>query len=126
MTTLRQQFFRDNGIRYFKDKSSILLRALAITKDGIEFTDEQKEKFGKRVTEYINSINQFEYLPKNNSILNNEISHLKENIFYKYVSKDTYDRYISKGNFQFGNIEYYQKTENRKIKDFQEGFTTLF
>lgn len=42
---------------------------------------------------------------------------------YKFISSETYKKYISKGKFQLGSLQYYREIENLKIKDRKEGLS---
>ncbi|WP_407187421.1 hypothetical protein [Bradyrhizobium centrosematis] len=44
---------------------------------------------------------------------------------YKYVSDDTWQRYISKGSIQLGTASYYRTTPNMNIRDRREGASTF-
>lgn len=125
MTLLKGQFLRDKGLRFYKSDKSILISSFGVLKDGKEYED--KEKWTKAWADYRNAIDGFEYLPKVSNQRKFQDDFTREsNFIYKYVSKETYEKFISKGHFQFGTIEYYQTTENRKIKDSEEGCTTLY
>jgi hypothetical protein len=44
---------------------------------------------------------------------------------YKFVSKETWERYLSQGKIQLGSARYYRAIENSLIKDTLEGFSVL-
>ena len=44
---------------------------------------------------------------------------------YKYVSDDTWQRYVSKGSIQLGTASYYRTTPNMNIRDRREGASSF-
>lgn len=45
--------------------------------------------------------------------------------FYKYVKPEIFEKFISKGHWQLGTIEYYRTIENMKIRDEFEGYSFI-
>lgn len=113
---------------YTKENISILAQFLTLTKENFKLTDDQKASVSNIVVEYLKKIgNLKEYPQTDKKILIKDYFNLSTNKpFYKYISKQIYGDYISRGCFRFGSIKYYQEVENNKIKDEYEGFTNLF
>lgn len=126
MTSINSKWLKLQGTKFSRDKISILIKALAYTKEGAHFDNTSQESFSKTITTFIDSIGNINVKPdkpEQNLVIN---APQDNTFFYKFISKHTYQNFISKGRFQFGTIDYYHKTENEKIKDDKEGYTTLF
>jgi hypothetical protein len=123
----KQQFKSLEGFLITKNNKSILAQAKSLTKPGSFLSEEQQKSYFLAVQQYLDSINgNVSNYDKNNiEITNYSEPAVSNNIFYKYVSKKTLNKYIKNGIFKFGNLVHYQKAQNNKIKDEKEGHTHL-
>ncbi len=128
MSLIKLEFLKHKGFLYTKENISILTQFLTVTKENIKLTDEQKASVSNIVIDYLIKVgNLKQYSQTDKKILIKDYFNRSTNQpFYKYISKQIYDDYISRGCFRFGSIKYYQEVENNKIKDEYEGFTNLF
>jgi len=128
MTTLRSEFYKNQGFRIFQGEISILAQVHAISKENTFFTEAQLIQYAKSAQEFLDSVASRPILDMDTpKVLQlNQIFHSSTNdSFYKYISRESLDNFILKGKFRLGSLEYYQKTSNKNIQDVYEGFTHL-
>jgi hypothetical protein len=116
------------GFRIYKNGISVLAQQKSISKTDVFFSNEEKIIAAKAVQNYLNAINNLlskEY--ENAKIIRIEDfqSEPNQKVFYKYVSRETLEKYILKGRFRLGTLENYQKTTNTRIQDELEGFVHI-
>lgn len=128
MSIIKTEFLKYKGFLHTKDNISILTQFLTITKENVKLSDAQKASMSNIVLDYLIKVgNLKQYSESDKEILIKDYFKPATNQhFYKYVSKQIYNDYISKGCFRLGSIKYYQTVENIKIQDAHEGFTNLF
>jgi hypothetical protein len=124
--TVRYEFKRDAGYRFFKDGVSILLHALAIAKEGAILTNTDCYHFLRRINKYLQSVGGYslEKLDFGKILTIKDFADLEDLAFYKFGSKQWLD-YILKDSFQFGSIDYYRNIEEQNSKDTMEGLSNL-
>lgn len=98
---------------------------MTISYEDIDFTDEQYLSIAESVLKFHCSVRN---VPLHNIERPTQISKKLTNDyspFYKYVSNEIFDNYLSKGIFQLGTIEQYRTIENKKQRDEFEGYSFL-
>jgi hypothetical protein len=124
--TIRYEFEGNAGYRFFKDRVSILLHALAIAKEGAVFTNTDCYNFFRHMNKYLQSVGAYspEKLDFGKILTIEHFVDLEDVAFYKFGSEQSLD-YILKDSFQFGSIEYYRNIEEQNSKDTMEGLSNL-
>lgn len=128
MALIKTEFLKYKGFLYTKENISILTQFLTVTKENVKLTDEQKASVSNIVVDYLVKVGNLKHYPLTDKkiLIRNYFNSSTNQPFYKYISKQIYNDYASKGCFRLGSIKYYQAVENNKIKDEYEGFTNLF
>lgn len=128
MSLVKTEFLKYKGLLHTKENISILTQVLMVTKENVKITDEQKARMSNIVVDYLLKIGNLKHYSQTDEkiLVRNYFNSSANQPFYKYVSRQIYDDYLSRGSFRLGSIKYYQSVENDKIKDEYEGFTNLF
>lgn len=128
------KFINTNSLKFFHSKEGVIasykknkfiLGFLSISEEGIDFTDEEYNSFAEITLKYHCSVRNVplhkieKSIPVSKKIINDYSP------FRKYVKKDIFDNYISKGIFQLGTIEQYRTIENKSQRDEFEGHSFL-
>ena len=124
---IRRVFEQYRGFRYYKNNTSILIKAIARTKIDSSLTKEQQISEGQAMLNYFSSMGKWGNQEKEDGLILHpeNFTEFESQCFYKYISESVYKQYILKGIFQLGSINYYRDTENKKIQDKMEGYSNL-
>lgn len=133
---LSQTFLANTGIKVSDGKKSILAQMKSQFKTTLSET--QMIGFAKNLETFLSAMSRSE----GSSVFNElPIPHLPTKILdlqsvelttdytgdiYKYVTKDTLEKYIKKDSFRLGALLDYQNTFEENIKDAKEGYTQVF
>lgn len=116
----------ENGMSVTKDGKKLLLGFMSLGNEGEKLTNEERISMLDLVNKFQSDVRGLPYNPVT-KLLEDEFDYsIKDERFYKYVSKDVYDRYVKKGVFQVGSISYYQAIENLNAKDSHEGSLNVY
>jgi hypothetical protein len=124
---MKRRFIKYVGFEYELKNRSLIVRQINMTKENLKFTEVELRGFIKATYNYYDSLIK----NKNLSDLFGELflQDVKNDVealtFYKYISKDTYNNFISKGKFRLGSLKLYSEIENKKIRDVKEGFSNI-
>lgn len=123
----KEQFKKYEGFLITRNKISILSQVKSLTKKDTFLTEKQQISFFEAVQKYLDSVqNRTSTYDKDKiEISEYEEQQDAEDVFYKYVTKQSLENYIKKGIFKLGTLNHYQKAKNNKIKDEKEGYTHL-
>ena len=110
----------------------LTLSDLALMKEGKVVSDSILRQMSKITIDNLSDIFQFKNIKRLNEIIDNEIpfqltdyKQFNNKYIYKYLSKDSL-RYIEKGLFQLGSLDYYKKMENISARDELEGLSFIY
>lgn len=110
----------------------LTLSDLALMKEGKVVSDSVLRQMSKITIDNLSDIFQFKNIKRLNEIIDNEIpfqltdyKQFNNKYIYKYLSKDSL-RYIEKGLFQLGSLDYYKKMENISARDELEGLSFIY
>ena len=119
----REQFEADQGYHLYRDKLSILVRAISY---GRRFTDDQMASYVKHIDRYMDALKSVDApIPTmTKALVESDFTEFSDQPLYKYVSDSTWS-YLSKGSFQFGTAKYYRETPNINVQDRHEGASTF-
>lgn len=123
---MKRTFLKNQGFKYELNFKSLLVQIIAMTKENQIFTEKQLMGLIQATSKYLEQVGN---IPLTKTFQGNiyvtPIYNNYKGPFYKFISKDTFDNYISKGKFQFGSMEYYRKIENNSSRDEKEGFSNI-
>jgi hypothetical protein len=121
---LKFSFTKEGLIASYKKKKFILGMTI-ISKDDVIINDEEFASMAEATLKFHCSVRNvpLHLIDNRKSISQKAFNDYSP--FYKYVSDETYEKYISKGIFQLGNIEQYRNIENKKQRDEFEGHSFL-
>uniref|UniRef100_UPI00404A050C hypothetical protein n=1 Tax=Gelidibacter sp. TaxID=2018083 RepID=UPI00404A050C len=124
---MKRLFHTNKGFEYIKDNRSLILQFISMTKENVLFTNTDIENYIKAISKYSdyisNNKNVYESFGKLNYVTN--LSQDFDGTFYKFIHKETYDNFISKGKFQLGSLQYYREIERDESRDEKEGFSNI-
>ena len=123
----REEFIANLGSIVTRKDISILVSGKSLTKEGVFLSDKDCINYFDILQTYYDSVGNRKTRYDKDKL---QISDFKEpvnsdEVFYKYVSKNTLENYIKKGIFKLGTLNYYQRTENRLLKEEREKCTHL-
>jgi len=122
MSKIQIKRIKPSGVEVIRDNRKLIVKGTAVT---LPLDDKEVHTFFAASNKFISTVNQ---IPSHTSEFRETMIMSNKQFdgpFVKYVKKDVYEKYIKKGNFQLGTIQYYQKVENPKIRDEYEGFSNL-
>ncbi|TCI00406.1 hypothetical protein EJV46_07175 [Roseococcus sp. SYP-B2431] len=107
------EFLPDIGFRYRGGGGSIIIAATSITKPDIKLTDEQLFAFAKAMQGYFDDIKGLPASVYTNMQIYEDGDFLRydDEYTYKFVTEETYSKYVSKGSFLLGSLERYRQFE---------------
>jgi hypothetical protein len=124
--TIRYEFERDAGYRFYNGDVSLLLHAFASLKERAIATNVDLNNIFRRINKYLQTVSG--YSPEQQGfsrILSvDEFSKFEDTAFYKFLPNTSLE-YIMADSFQFGSIEYYRNVEAPSSKDTMEGLSNL-
>ena len=118
-------FHTKEGVIASYKKKKFILGFLTISHENISFSDSEYLSMAEIVLKFHCSVRN---VPLHTIESPTPVSAKQTNDFtpfYKYVSNEVYEKYISKGIFQLGTIEQYRSIENIKQRDEFEGHSFL-
>lgn len=122
-----RQFMKNVGFKYVLNNRSLIIQIITMTKKNIKLTNTQIEVFIKATSKYLDAIqnvdNLIELFGSMDFVYPEQTNYSKP--FYKFIHKETYDNFISKGKFQLGTLQYYREIERQESRDYKEGFSNL-
>lgn len=123
----REEFKAYRGFVVTRNNISILVSGKSLTKEGVFLSDNECVNYFDIMQNYLDSVQNRKSIYDKDKLLISEYTEPidSKEIFYKYISKNTLENYIKKGNFKLGTLNYYQRSENNKIKEEKEGCTHL-
>jgi len=122
-----REFIKNVGFKYCLNNRSLIVQLISLTKENSPLSNSQIEVFIKETSTYFDSIKNKDNLQE----LFGELDFIKldsteyQKPFYKFIHKETYDKYINKGKFQLGSLQYYREIEKNESRDEREGFSNL-
>ncbi len=123
---LKRTFLKNQGFKYDLDSKSLLVQIIAMTKENHIFSEDQLKSLVQATSKYLEQVGNIPLTKKfHGNISGSSDKNNYTGPFYKFISKKTYEKYISKGKFQLGSLEYYRKIENSSSRDEKEGFSNL-
>lgn len=108
------EFLPRVGFRYIGDGRSIVLAATSISKPGVFLADEDLFKFGRRIQDYFDGTGGFgehAYEP-HRVFADGDFRTFDEKYVYKFMSEDTYEKYLRKGSILLSSL--------RRFREFEE------
>ncbi len=118
--------YNHEGVVASYKKRKFIMGFTSILHEGVDFSDDDHLMHAQMVLNYHCEVRNKPLYPidTNTPILSQP---LKNDFtpFYKYVSNEVFENYISKGLFQLGTIEQYRTIENIKQRDEFEGHSFL-
>lgn len=122
-----RQFMKNVGFKYVLNNRSLIIQMITITKKNIKLTNSQIEVFIKATSKYLNAIQNTDNLIELFGSMDfvNPDQSIYPKPFYKFIHKETYTNFISKGKFQLGTLQYYREIERQESRDYKEGFSNL-
>ncbi len=122
-----RQFIKNVGFKYILNNRSLIMQIITMTKENIKLTNTQIEVFIKATSKYLDAIqnvdNLIELFGSMDFVYPDQSSYSRP--FYKFIHKETYDNFVSKGKFQLGTLQYYRYIERQESRDEKEGFANL-
>jgi hypothetical protein len=127
MAEHREIFETDRGFRLFHGETSICINSLSM---GKPLTPTQLFAYCAALNAYMAALgvggaSDGISSPDSRAMLRTDFSECDSGKLYKYVSTDTWTRYLSRGHVQLGSAAYYRKIENPLINDAREGYSFL-
>ena len=122
-----RQFMKNVGFKYVLNNRSLIIQMITMTKKNIKLTNAQIEVFIKATSKYLDAIQNTDNLIELFGSMDfvNPDQSIYPKSFYKFIHKETYDNFISKGKFQLGTLQYYREIERQESRDYKEGFSNL-
>ena len=103
------------------------MQIIIMTKENLKLTNTQVEVFIKATSKYLDAIqnadNLIELFGSMDFVYPDHSTFSRP--FYKFIHKETYDNFVSKGKFQLGTLQYYRDIERQESRDEKEGFANL-
>jgi len=124
---IERTFIKNVGFKYALNNRSLIMQLITMTKENQDLTNDHIETFIKATSNYLNQISNKRNLKElfgPLSFVSSESPDYNEP-FYKFIHKETYDNYISKGKHQLGSLKYYREIEKAESRDEKEGFSNL-
>jgi hypothetical protein len=122
-----RQFIKNVGFKYILNNRSLIMQIITMTKENIKLTNTQIEVFIKATSKYLDAIqnadNLIELFGSMDFVYPDQSTFSRP--FYKFIHKETYDNFMSKGKFQLGTLQYYREIERQESRDEKEGFANL-
>lgn len=122
---MKVKALKSQGISCVVDNLEVILKMSAVLDENKPFSVEDTIGYLESTTKLQSLISDSPHHEITSLTESSDFSDRNNWTFSKYVSTDIYNRYISKGQFQFGTIRYYQETEISKIRDEYEGYSNL-
>ncbi len=124
---MQRQFIKNVGFKYILNGRSLIVQLISMTKENSALTNLQIETFIKATSTYFDSVRNKKNLKELFGSLDfvNISSFQYSKPFYKFIHKETYENFISKGKFQLGSLKYYREIERQESRDEKEGFANL-
>lgn len=98
-----------------------------MTKENIFFSNDEIENFLKIFSDYYKNYaknpNAYELFGRIDFIENTSNNY--SGPFFKFIDKETYDNFISKGKFQVGSLQHYREIERDESRDEKEGYSNI-
>jgi len=122
-----RQFIKNVGFKYILNNRSLIMQIIIMTKENLKLTNTQVEVFIKATSKYLDAIqnadNLIELFGSMDFVYPDHSTFSRP--FYKFIHKETYDNFVSKGKFQLGTLQYYRDIERQESRDEKEGFANL-
>lgn len=122
------KFVPNRGFELSSGGRTITTTSMSVSKLGAKLTEWQLYRYAKLLAKFHNSMAEIdggwkfrepqEFSP---AISSNNFADQRRQPFRKIVSLETWERFLSQGQFQLGTAEYYRSTENLLIADQNEG-----
>jgi hypothetical protein len=124
---INRTFIKYVGFKYTLNSRSLIIQLISMTKENQQLTDDKIKSFIKATSKYFDQITKKENLQELFGDLNfvTEESTDYNEPFYKFIHRETYDNYISKGKHRLGSLKYYREIEKDESRDEKEGFSNL-
>lgn len=124
---INRTFIKHVGFKYALDNRSLIIQMISMTKENQQLTNDQIKTFIKATAKAFDQISNQENLLElfgDLSFVTDESTDYNEP-FYKFVDRETYDNFISKGKHRLGSLQYYREIEKAESRDEKEGFSNL-
>lgn len=123
---MQRTFIKNQGFRYDLDGKSLLIQIITMTKPNQKLSEEKLKSLIKATSGYLEKVGDIPLTESFQGELFEDCSSDTSSMtFQKFISKETYTQYISKGSFQLGSLGYYRTIENKSSRDEKEGFSNL-
>lgn len=124
---IKRTFLRNVGFECTYNKRKLIAQGMAISKEGVHFSEKDLKNLIKHIAKYLDSIAKVDVRLKEplGKIHDNTIFDNDALTFQKYISEKTYEKYIAKGKFQLGSLRLYREIEKKESRDEKEGFSNL-
>ncbi len=124
---INRTFLKYIGFRYSLNNRSLILQFISMTKETQQLTNEKLASLIKNTSKLLDQTSNQENLQElfgDLSFVTEELNDFNEP-FYKFIHKETYDNFISKGKHRLGSLKYYREIEKNESRDEKEGFSNL-
>jgi hypothetical protein len=124
---MKRIFHKYKGFEYILNNRSLILQNIFMTKENIFFSNDELENILKIFSDYLKNYsknpNAYDLFGEIHYIDNKHNSY--SGPLYKFIHKDTYNNFISKGKFQLGSLQYYREIERDESRDEKEGYSNI-
>ena len=124
---MKRIFHKYKGFEYILNNRSLILQNIFMTKENIFYSNDEIEDILKIFSNYLKNYsknpNAYDLFGELDFIENKDNSY--SGPLYKFIHKDTYNSFISKGKFQLGSLQYYREIERDESRDEKEGYSNI-
>ena len=124
-----EEFQKDEGYRFRKGRASLLLMEASV---GHRLKNEEIFAFSRAISNFLLQVRHGgEAAPEKPApdgyrpMTIGDFPDRSAGPFYKYLPRDAWENFVSKGKFRLGTPRHYRATENENIRDRLEGVSML-